>query len=130
MIPLNQRIQQSIPTGATTDIYIQRIKPGWCARITHVALSDDAAGDITVIFGVTDIVGFRPLIDKQLVTTGDTAWNLVNFTVGEEDLLTCRVTTNAGSGQVTFSVSGELYPREDYAVIAIGAAVPAQGGAA
>lgn len=129
MLALSQRIQRSIPTAATTDISLERIKPGWCARITHVALSDDAAGDITVIFGVTDVVGFRPLTDKQLVATGDTAWNLVHLLIGEEDLLTARVITTAGAGQVTFSVLGELHRRDDYVVVAVAPAAPAPAGA-
>ena len=110
--PLIQRVQRSVPTAASTDISMPRVKPGQVWRVTHLALSDDAAGDITAQFGVTDIAGFHPLIDKQLVQTGDVGWNLVELLFGEEDLLTCRVTTTTGAGQVTFIAAGEILARD------------------
>jgi len=128
MIPLVQRIQVSIPTGATTDVALPQVKPGEVWRVTHLALSDDAAGDITVVFGVTDIVGFRPLFEKFVVTTGDTAWYKCALVLLEEDKLVARVTTTGGNGQVTFSVCGEILVR-DYVVVEVtpAAAAPKAG---
>lgn len=109
MIPLIRNIQASAPTAATTNVVCERVLPGDVWEITHLALSDDAAGDITVQFGVTDIVGFRPLFDQQLVQTGDVAWNLCDLILREEEMLTCAVTTTSGVGQVTLYARGEIH---------------------
>jgi hypothetical protein len=120
-IPLIQRIQRSLPTAATTDVLLPRDTPGQIWEVTHLVLSDDAAGDMTVIFGVTDLVGFRPLDDKQAITTGDAAWALVNFFLGEQDTLTARCQVFSGSGQVTFSAGGQIHVKQGDPILPAGA---------
>jgi hypothetical protein len=120
--PLIRAIQRSVPTAATTTVSTEKVLPGDRWHIRHLALSDDAAGDISVQFGVTDIIGFRPLFDLQLVSTGDVAWNLCDLILGEEEQLACAVTTTAGAGQVTLHVRGELHRREPVVLVVEGAA--------
>jgi hypothetical protein len=120
-IPLIQRIQKSVASASTTDVLLPRDTPGQIWRVTHLVLADEAAGDLTVIFGVTDVVGFRRLDDTQVITTGDAAWALVDFFLGEQDTLTARVITFATGGQVTFAAGGEIHVKQGDPILPAGA---------
>lgn len=109
------RIRQTATTNAATAVNVtaQTLLPGTLARIGHLALANRSGESVTVLFGITDIVGFTQFFAKQTVADGDAFGAMVDIFLLEGDQLTAVVTGAANHSTVELYASGELIGKDE-----------------